>query len=37
MTLVALFGKLQEYDMEFGRMEKHEGFEHKVRSPYIKD
>lgn len=31
MTLIIMFGKLQEREMRLDRLEKHEGQRHKVR------
>lgn len=36
MSLAALFGKLQEHELELDRLEKNEGCEHKVRSLALK-
>lgn len=36
MSLVALFGKLQEHEIELGRQEKHEDQEKKPKSLALK-
>jgi hypothetical protein len=36
LPLAALFGKLQEHEMELHQLERHEGREHKVRSLALK-